>query len=161
MFGLYFSALAQNSTENSTWGKYYIKYNNPMYVIDGKSLSDSLAKHVLDKSDPYSFVKISILHASSPNQRNVVYITTDIVKIKAYQKKLGTFSKEYKNYLEVNQSRDDRFHYFINGTMLEGYRTDMVNKLDSLPAEKITDVEFKLNDQKNQGLTMVFIKTKK
>lgn len=146
--------------KQTTWDKYNTKYNNPRYVVDEKLLSDSVAKRMLSEVSPYDFVRISVLHASSANERNVVYITTDIVKVQAYQKKLSAFSNEYKSYLETHQNQNGQFLYFINSEPLSGERKDIVDRLYNIPAENIKSVYFTLQEPGTTGWRMLTVTTK-
>lgn len=141
-FGQTNSPGAITTSEQTTWEKYNAKYNNPVYVIDEKPMNDSLSKKVLNGLDPYAITKIICVHNSSSGKRNVVYITTAILKIAGYQKKFSSFSTGYKNYLETHQNRDGRLFYILNNTPMSGDRRDITDELYNIPLDKIERVNF-------------------
>ncbi|MDP9079695.1 MAG: hypothetical protein M3O71_19885 [Bacteroidota bacterium] len=147
-----------NAVKISTWEKYNAKYDNPTYVVDGKVLSDSVSKRVVNAIDPFAITKISVLSGTKSKTRNVVYLTTATEKIAAYQKKFGAFSKAYADYLEAHQHRDGNFFYTINAKTLSGGRADIVDELYNIPAEKIESVYFSLQAVPN--IAMIEIRTK-
>jgi hypothetical protein len=130
-----------NVGQQSLWMKYNVKYDNPKYVLDSKPLPDSSAKRVLDGIDPYNVTKVLIEHASIKNARNIVYIITSTEKALAYQKKFGSFSSNYKNYVKDNNNSDRFCIYDLDGQMVSGERRDVIDKLYTIPAAKIISVD--------------------
>ena len=143
---LYTQSFGQNISGNSPavqqslWEKYNAKYGNPKYVVDDKVLSDSSAKRVLAAIDPYNVTKVLITYTSIKNERNIVYIITGTEKALAYQKKLGGFSSNYKDYVKNNNNSDRFCSYDLDGQMVSGERRDVIDKLYAIPATKIISV---------------------
>jgi len=147
------------ATQNRTsWETLNGKYNNPKILLDEKWIPDSAVKRTLDELDPLSVVKIQVLHATKPNERNTIYITTGTLKMAAYQKKFSAFSKTYAAYLAAHQNREGNFFYNINAKPLSGGRKDVVDALYNIPAEKIESVDFMLQSVPNTA--MISITTK-
>jgi len=149
--------------EPPLWEKYNAKYDNPVYVLDDKLLSDASAKKILNSIDPFSVTKVVVAYgSSSKKERNIAYITTGIVKITAYQKKFSAFSNEYRNYMAANNYREGPCFYFLNRTAVSGARRDIIEKLYNIPASDIISVEFDLKPGADGGdqMAMISITTK-
>jgi len=150
-------APAYNKT---SWENLNAKYNNPKIVIDDKFIPDSIVKRTLDNLDPFAVTKITVLHSSSPKQRNVVYLTTDNLRIEAYQKKLSSFSKEYESCLASRQNKDVHFIYYVDSQILQGSRTDITEILYDIPKDKIAAVAFKTLHFGEKDVPLVTVYTK-
>ncbi len=147
------------SPSSVSWETLNKKYNNPVVVLDDKTIPDSLSKQVLAKLDQLDVIKITVLHAITPKQ-NIVYLTTKDTKIAMYQKKLTAFSKEYKDFLETHQNRDGAVIYILNAVPVQGSRKGRIDELYNIPAERIKSVNFSLQDIPDKVVAMVEINTK-
>ena len=71
----------------------------------------------------------------------VIIIATKQGAIWVYQKRFGKFSKEYKQYIDINKGDDGLCHYFIDGKSLDKSQTDFIKKLYQIPADKIRSIK--------------------
>ena len=116
---------------------------NAIYVIDGK-ISDKK----LDGLDRNSILSIDILNKDTTSalreigRHNTVIITTKGFAIFQYQKKLKTFSDEYKNYLKSNKGDDSKLAYLFNGRPLDENDDEKSKFLYDIPRDKIQKVIF-------------------
>jgi len=140
--------------QKTKWEANNTKYNNPAYFIDEKLIKDADSKQVVNNLDPFAILKTTIVRGATHRERNVIYITTDMARITAYQKKLGAFSKAYIDYLNAHQNKDAHFSYFINGKLIQGFRKDVIDRLYDIPANKITHVRFNLDASSPLGNTV-------
>jgi len=161
LFAIHITAYAQQDPtkkpeeiQKTKWEVNNTKYNNPAYFIDEKLIKDADSKQVIDNLDPYAILKTTIVRGATHRERNVIYITTDMARITAYQKKLGAFSKAYIDYLNAHQNRDVHFSYYINGKLIQGFRKDVIERLYDMPANKITHVRFNLDATSPLGNTV-------
>lgn len=121
-----------------------------IYVIDGK-ISDKK----LDGLDPNTIISIDILKNDTTSmfkgveRHNTVIITTKRFAIFQYQKKLKTFSEEYKNYLRSNKGDDSKVVYLFNGRPLDENDDKRIKFLYDIPREKIQNVNFENMVYKN------------
>src|ERR1700759_2270842 len=126
--------------------KYNEKYYRPIFVVDEKAIDDNQAKSTLDDIDPGSVTKVLIAHGTRTQPRDVVYVTTGRTKIRAYQEKLGKFSKAYVTFLKSHKYWDGKVVYLLNGKGVSGSVTNIIDVLYNLPAGQIKDVTFSEGD---------------
>jgi len=147
---------------------------SPLYVLNDKLLDDTLVDRILGNVDAADILEIKVLKDSlAPNvytQRPpspIVLVTTIAYAQKEYQKKLYTFSKKYKDYLEAHQNKDKDILYVLDGVLLNATpmtakeNEDMTKKLYEIPAKRIKKVRYSdnfLEGMKN-GAT-IFITTR-
>jgi hypothetical protein len=89
----------------------------------------------------------------------IVIVTVQGATI-AYQMKLSTFSKKYKDYLETHRYDDKDFLYVVDGVQVEGNRNNIIRTLYTIPSEKIKEIRFNQKQAANGSATLVIINTK-
>jgi hypothetical protein len=148
---------ASGVQSSTSWETLNGKYNNPKIVLDDKWIPDTAVKHTLDELESLSVIKIKILHATKTGERNTVYLITKDSRIAEYEKKFGAFSKPYADYLAAHQNKDYTFIYFLDRRPFQGSRTEIIDGLYDIPADKIKSVY--LNKDAFPGKAMVYIST--
>jgi hypothetical protein len=143
----------------------------PLFIIDDKKIADSLSNNVLQSINPNNILEISVLKDSASEaisdhfNAGVIIITTKAYAKTTYQKKLSTFSKEYRNYLETHQRDSTDLFYVINGIPLDGKDENEITKaLYDIPRKKLKSVTFMGKYFKgafNNSKPLVIIVTKK
>ncbi|WPU95923.1 hypothetical protein SNE25_10380 [Mucilaginibacter sabulilitoris] len=135
---------------------------NAVYVIDGK-ISDKK----IDGLDPNDILNIDILKKDTTStfegvaRHNTVIITTKGFAIFQYQKKLKSFSDEYKNYLKSNKGNDSKLVYLFDGRPLDEDDDKKIKFLYDIPQDKIQKVIFEnvlyknMLNNKNQILIII------
>lgn len=131
-----------HANKKNTWEEYNAKYNNPIYVIDGKQLDDSLAKKKLIGLDPGDIIKIVKTEGKSHEYRTLVNLNTATDKVNSYKKKFSEFSAGYKSYLLAHRNIDGFLIYVIGRTPLSGSRSHVIDTLYNIPVDKIASVDF-------------------
>ena len=120
-----------------------IIYNNIVVVNNSASERGLIGISISDLLD-FEFTKNTDLNGKTgPTVSSKLAITTISYAITEYQKKFGTFSKEYKTYLDSCKCNGTRFLYVIDGVplKLEGIRKTTA-KLYDLPEKGIRSVKF-------------------
>jgi hypothetical protein len=148
---------AQNHIDNkvdtlklTSWGDLTNMYNNPFYIIDDKPINDSLQKDVLNNLNPADVTEITILKEPlNTGIRNTINIVTKDFAIAQYQKKLSSFSQDYKREVEfqMKYNHNDKgifYHVIINEAPIFFTKDDMIRELYDIPASKIKKVELHL-----------------
>lgn len=131
------------------------------YVVDRK-----LSDRKLGGTSPYDILNIQILLGKDvdghPNPPTVIVLTRKFA-ISEYQKKLGSFSNDYKKYLDNHNNRDDSLLYVLNGVVLEGKQDEVIGKLFAA-VDKMKTVDFMDKYFKNifnNNRPIIIITTKK
>jgi TonB-dependent SusC/RagA subfamily outer membrane receptor len=145
-------AFKQTSGEASN-----IKSYNPLYVINGQLVIDTVPDHVMKTVNASDILQLKILKGDSASAiygeewvKGVVLITTKKYAKTMYQSALSTFSDKYKDYLETHQNNDENIAYLINGRFLKG-KDDayVIALLYEIPVRKIKTVDFTEKRLKN------------
>lgn len=129
-----------------------------LYVIDGEP-----SKNKLNAIDPNAILSINVLKksknadASMQPTNDVVLVITKANAIKKYQKKLSTFSKPYKDYLEHHQYNDQKIGYELDGVFLSTDPAERAKILYEIPDKKIKTVGFVENQYYNGGISRPYI----
>lgn len=144
----------------SLWATLDKKYENPIIILDDKFIPDSLRKRTLDSLDRHDILKITVLHYSSTNKRNVAYLTTKDPRIAAYQGKLAALSPTYKSYLKTHHNKDGLFIYIVNRVPLQGTREERIGALYKMLSEKIIAISVSSTQTVNGIIPIVEINTK-
>jgi hypothetical protein len=154
-------ALAQSdSLQKDTSKKFTIVDAKPikqpekvLYIINEMPRYNILIKKDLDINN---ILYINVLKPSEATSKygskaadGAVVIVYKAFAIKAYQKKLSGFSKQYKTYLSTHQNQDKDFQYELNGLTLEDDYFDNIKKLYKIPVESIKRVDFLKNPSHN------------
>lgn len=131
-----------------------------VYVVDGIPVNkvkvnneDILTKDVLKGP------AIEALH-SEKQIDSVIVIVTKNSAVTQYQKKLGAFSKKYKNYLQSHRNIDEDFLYVVDGIPVQGERSDIIKTLYKIPSGKIKEVGFNKKKPTDLDKMLVVITTK-
>jgi len=115
-------------------------------IVDGKvALSDKIdSNEVLERS----VIKGETLNQIYSNKKldSIVVIITKQFAISQYQKKLGLFSKEYKDYVEWQMTynhNDNSIFYVVlkNGDPILFSRDELTRELFNIPVTNIVKVE--------------------
>ena len=137
--------------------------DSAVYVIDGE-ISDKK----LNGIDPKNILSIDILKKDKAAElfeggfRNgLVIVVTKSSAVKRYQKKLGTFSGKYREYLQKNQNDDKELIYILNGVQLKQNNNEAIGILYKIHIEDIKTVGYSDNfiEGMRRGAT-IFITTK-
>jgi len=159
-------AQPQSRSNGGVWEKYNTKYNNPVYVVDGKMLTDSASREFLTKIDPQDITKLINVEGKTHKQKNILYITTATLKANAYKEKFSKFSSAYKKYLSAHGNKEGSFFYTIDEKPVSGGRQYVIETLYNLPENKIESVNFMSMDGPDVNTqatdhAMIMISTKK
>jgi len=129
------------------------KYAEPLYVVDGK-----IYKRNIRRINPENILQITVLKSpgatniyGKAGENGVLIIETLKFGIEYCQRKLCSFSMEYKNYLEANKNDDSGLVYLLNGVVLDGSRSEIIKKLHD-EIEKVKTVDF--IDQHSETLNL-------
>jgi hypothetical protein len=122
------------------------KPSPPLIVVNGMVYDFDSLKNIKN-SDILSIdtLKYRVKENSNPNiaDRGAIIIITKEYAVGQYQKKLSSFSIDYKNYLETHQNNDSGLFYVLNGVPLEE-KTDntLISKLYEISVKKVKKVVF-------------------
>jgi hypothetical protein len=138
--------------------------SEPLFIID-----NIIYKGNLDSINTNNILVVNILKDSAVVLKygqqalnGVVEIITKSAAKLSYQLKIGAFSKEYKNYLEQNQNKDDSVAYIVNGIFLSDIHDASIKTLYNLSKDQIVNVFLKenpwLNGNKTKYLAVITTK---
>lgn len=125
--------------------------NGVRYILDGV-----VSKYKLSGVNPNDILMINVekkkandsTYVNTTDKGSVIVVTKKYA-IGQYQKKISSFSKDYKSYLSMHQNKDDICEYEINGTALEDNYYGNAQKLYKIPTESIKRVDFLKNPKRN------------
>jgi len=122
-----------------------------LYVVDGV-----VSKNKLSHINPNDILMVSVQKKKANDSSYVnttdkgsVIVVTKRYAIGQYQKKISSFSMDYKTYLLGHQNKDDVFEYELNGTALEDSYYGNAQKLYKIPIESIKRVDVLKNPTHN------------
>jgi TonB-dependent SusC/RagA subfamily outer membrane receptor len=122
-----------------------LKGGEPLYILDNVIVPR------LPKIDSAKIFYVSVLKGDSATAiygsraiNGVVLITTKEHAVKEYQKKLSDFSYQYKQYLERDKHKDNRWSvstiYFINGKAFNDGQIETTTALYTLKSKDLMSV---------------------
>lgn len=133
--------------------------NQPLFVVDGVAMEGQ--SNILSSINPNDIESLTILKDlsstalyGSRGANGVVLVSTKVFAVKNAQKKLSTFSKQYRRYLKSNTDVRN-ITYAINGKVLVDTTMSIPRDVISLLEKSIQKVEFDKPKRDKKGVVSI------
>lgn len=130
----------------------------PLYIIDGEIRKGTLYEKDIN---PQNIVEIQVLKDAETTKKygeqaanGVIIIITRPYAIAAYEKKIGTLSSKYKEYIDKKHD-DTNLAYVIDNTIKDQQKISTIEDLYQLSVSNIVKIQFKKDSHFSTDATVI------
>jgi len=130
----------------------------PLYIINGEVRKGTLYEKDIN---PQNIVEIQVLKDAEAIKKygdqavyGVIIIITRPYAIAAYEKKIGTLSSKYKEYIDRKHD-DSNLAYVVDNTIKDQQKISTIEDLYQLSVSNIVKVQFKKDSHFSTDATVI------